>query len=257
MTAISDAWALTVRDLLRLWRQPWFIAIVLVQPVIWLLLFGELFQRVVELPGFAADSYASFLTPGVVVMTALYTCGWSGMFLIEDLDGGVMDRLLVSPIRRGALIAGSVLYHALLTAIQSVLVIGLGWLTGADFPGGPAGVVVLIGCAVLLGATFAAFSDAMALLVRSREAVIGTVTLIVLPLSFLSATFIQLALTPDWIQAVARFNPVNWAVRAGREAVGANAEWGAVLGYLGGLLALAVGCTWLATRAFRSYQRSV
>jgi ABC-2 type transport system permease protein len=52
MTAISDAWALTVRDLLRLWRQPWFIAIVLVQPVIWLLLFGELFQRVVDIPGF-------------------------------------------------------------------------------------------------------------------------------------------------------------------------------------------------------------
>jgi ABC-2 type transport system permease protein len=59
MTAISDTWALTVRDLLRLWRQPWFIAIVLVQPVIWLLLFGELFQRVVDIPGFRAATTSS------------------------------------------------------------------------------------------------------------------------------------------------------------------------------------------------------
>jgi ABC-2 type transport system permease protein len=223
----------------------------------WLWLFGELFQRVVEIPGFAADSYATFLTPGVVVMTALYTGGWSGMFLLEDLNGGVIDRLLVSPIRRGALIAGSVLYHAILIAIQSVLIVGMGWLIDAEFPGGPAGIVVLIACAVLLGAAFAAFSDAMALLVRSREAVIGTVTLIVLPLSFLSAAFMQLALTPGWIQEVARFNPVNWAVRAGREAVGANADWAPIFVYLACLAALAAVCGWLATYAFRSYQRSV
>jgi ABC-2 type transport system permease protein len=73
MTAISDTWALTVRDLLRLWRQPWFIAIVLVQPVIWLLLFGELFGRVVDIPGFHATDYKQYLVPGVLVMTAAGT----------------------------------------------------------------------------------------------------------------------------------------------------------------------------------------
>ena len=255
--AVADTWSIALRLLRQLTHQPMNAAFYLVQPLMWLLLFGELFKRVVEIPGFAADSYATYLTPGVVVMTALYTCGWSGMFIIEDLTGGVMDRFLVSPVHRGALIAGSVLYHALLTAVQSVLVVGIGWLAGAEFRGGAAGILVLIGCAVLLGAAFTAFSDALALLLRSREAVIGTVTFVVLPLSFLSAAFMQLKLTPGWIQEVARFNPVNWAVRAGREAVGANADWGPILIYLGCLIGLAIACGWLATHAFRSYQRSV
>ena len=71
--------ALTIRDLLRLGRQPWFIAIVLVQPVIWLLLFGALFERVVDIPGFAGGDYKQYLVPGVLVMTAFFSSGWNGM----------------------------------------------------------------------------------------------------------------------------------------------------------------------------------
>ncbi|HEX8859263.1 MAG TPA: ABC transporter permease, partial [Actinomycetes bacterium] len=65
------------------------ISISLVQPVIWLLLFGQLFKRVVEIPGFAAGSYITFLTPGVVVMTAVFSGGWAGMGVISDIDRGV------------------------------------------------------------------------------------------------------------------------------------------------------------------------
>src|SRR3954463_5434934 len=88
MTAISDTWALTIRDLLRLWRQPWFIAIVLVQPVIWLLLFGSLFQKVVEIPGFQGGDYRQYLVPGVLVMTAFFSSGWNGMSTIDDPGPG-------------------------------------------------------------------------------------------------------------------------------------------------------------------------
>ena len=76
------------------------VAISLVQPVIWLLLFGALFKRVVEIPGFHGGSYIEFLTPGVVVMTAISSAGWNGMAFIEDMQRGVMDRFLVSPVWR-------------------------------------------------------------------------------------------------------------------------------------------------------------
>ena len=79
MTAVSDAWPLTVRDLLRLWRQRWLIVIVLVQPVIWLLLYGELVQRVDGIPGFQGGDYKQCLVPGVLVMTAFFSSGWNGM----------------------------------------------------------------------------------------------------------------------------------------------------------------------------------
>ena len=99
-TALTHSGLMAGRWLRILWRQPWFVAITLVQPVIWLLLFGALFERVVDIPGFAGDDYVDFLVPGIVVMTALFSAGWSGMGIINDLDRGVMDRFLVSPARR-------------------------------------------------------------------------------------------------------------------------------------------------------------
>src|SRR5262249_34008985 len=78
MTLIRHTLYMTLRPLRELWRQPWFVAVTLVQPVIWLLLFGALFKRVIEIPGFHSHSYIAFLAPGVVVMTALFNSAWSG-----------------------------------------------------------------------------------------------------------------------------------------------------------------------------------
>jgi ABC-2 type transport system permease protein len=256
-TALVHSRAMTIRHLRALWRQPLWIAVTLVQPVIWLLLFGALFKRVVEIPGFEGGSYVDFLTPGVVVMTALFSSGWLGMSIIDDLDLGIMDRFLVSPVARGALISGRLAYQAISTVIQSVIIVLLGLAVGASFPGGAAGVSVLILCAVLLGTALGSLSNALALLVRQRESLIGAVTFVTLPLSFLSATFIQPDLAPGWIQAIARVNPVNWAVEAGREAVGAQVDWSFVLSRVGFLAAFALVCAWLSARAFRAYQRSV
>ena len=87
---------MTQRHSRALLRQPYFLAITLTQPIIWLLLFGALFKSVTEIPGFAAGgSYLDYLMPGVVVMTALFSSGWSGMGIIEDMDRGLMDRFLV------------------------------------------------------------------------------------------------------------------------------------------------------------------
>src|SRR6201999_2301466 len=96
-TVVPHSTYLTGRLLRNMGRQPAFVVIMLIQPMIWLLLFGQLFKRVVELPGFAAGSYIDFLTPGVVVMTVLFSSGWAGMGLIDDMARGVMDRMLSSP----------------------------------------------------------------------------------------------------------------------------------------------------------------
>ena len=103
---ITDTLFMTQRHFRNLLRQPAWILISLVQPVVWLLLYGALFRKIVEIPGFGAGSYIDFLTPGIVVMTCLFSAGWSGMDLIEDIDRGVIDRFLVSPASRSSLIAG-------------------------------------------------------------------------------------------------------------------------------------------------------
>ncbi|HYX83524.1 MAG TPA: ABC transporter permease [Gaiellales bacterium] len=255
--ALNHSRAMALRHLRELWRQPWYVAVTLVQPIIWLLLFGALFKRVVEIPGFGGGDYIEFLTPGIVVMTAIFSAGWSGMGIINDLDRGVMDRLLVSPVRRGSLIAGRLLQLGITIVIQSVVVVGLALLAGARFDGGVAGVAVLIGVSVLLAWTIGALSIGFALVARREESLIGAVQFVILPATFLSSAFMKQSLAPGWIQDVAGWNPVDWAVLAGREALGSSVDWSLVAARAGYLAALAVACAWLAGRAFRAYQRSV
>jgi len=90
---------------------------------------------------------------------------------------------------------------------------------------------------------------------RSRAS--GAVSFLQLPLTFLSTAFMQPRLMPGWIETVADYNPVDWAISAGREAVGTNADWASVAGYCGLLAAFALACLMLATRAFRAYQAQV
>lgn len=248
---------LTARSVRTLMRQPAYIAITLVQPVIWLLLFGQLFRGVVHIPGFAAGgSYLEFITPGVIVMTALFSSGWAGTVYIEDMDRGVMDRLLASPVSRGAMVVGTLAYQALITMVQTLIVFGIAYVAGARFPGAGAGVAVTVVASALISLIIASFSDAVALLVRQQEALIGISQFIVLPMQFLSSSIMDTRLSPAWVRHVARYNPVDWAVVASRQSLSAATDWGAVWPRLGFLAALAGVMAWLVTRAFGAYQRS-
>ncbi|HEX2155468.1 MAG TPA: ABC transporter permease, partial [Actinomycetes bacterium] len=152
---------------------------------------------------------------------------------------------------------GRLVQLAIVSLIQSLIVIGLGLLVGARFPGGVTGLAVLVACSALLGGSLGALSNGMALLARKEETVIAASNFVLLPLTFLSSAFMQRDLMPGWIQTVARYNPVEWTVQAGREALTATPDWGLVLSRAGLLTALCLMCTWLATRAFRAYQRSI
>jgi len=255
---IRQSWAIfTLRYLRELRRQPAVIFMTLLQPIIWLLLFGTLFSKVSQIPGFGGGSYITYLTPGVVIMTAMFGSSWTGMSYIEDMQTGVMDRFLTAPLGRGALTAAMLAYQAVTTVVQSLIIVAIGWGMGARFPGGAAGVAALLGVSVLIALAMAGLSDGFALLTRQREALIGASTTLVLPLTFLSGAFLSLSLVPGWIAGIARFNPVNWAASAARIAVGAQAAWGTVASYAA-FLAVAVAITAVAaTRAFRAYQRSL
>ena len=257
MNAVADTWFMTMRHMRNLIRQPAWIAISLVQPVVWLLLYGALFKKIVEIPGFGAGSYIDFLTPGVVVMTALFSAGWSGMGLIEDVNRGVVDRFLVSPASRGSLIWGRIVQNGIVAVVQAAIIIVLGLIVGAHYDGGVIGLVALTTAAVLLGAGFGGLSNAIAILSRKEETMIAASNFVLLPLTFLSSVFMAQALMPAWMQDVAKYNPVNWAVQAGREALAGSTDWTLVLSRLALLLVFAVVCGWLGTRAFRVYQRSV
>ena len=257
MTAITQSLYMTQRHTVALLRQPWFVAITVIQPIIWLVLFGNLFKSVTEIPGFTtAASYLDYLVPGVIAMTALFGSSWSGMGLIDDMDRGILERFLASPTHRSSLIVGRLAQDAISLLVQAVVIGAIAWLLGAKFESGLIGYAVLVATAMLLGATFGALSNALALLLRQRESVIGANQFLVLPLTFMSAAFMPLALVPGWIASAARFNPLNWAVEAGREALVAAPDWSYVGVRMAGLVLVALLAAAAATRAFRAYQRS-
>ncbi|MEU9442045.1 ABC transporter permease [Streptomyces sp. NPDC048304] len=255
--ALTQTWYMTQRQLRVFARQPAYAVITLIQPVIWLFLFGSLFKKIVQLGGFGTTSYLDYLVPGVVVMSALSSNLWAGMATLEEIQRGTLDRFLTTPVSRAALMNGNVVNNGLVTAFQSVVIVLLGLLGGADYPGGTGGVAVLVLAAVLLGTVFGALSNALGMLVGERESIIGINTFLLLPLTFLSSAFMAPSQMPGWMRHIADFNPLNWAMVAGRSAMSAQPDWGVVLGRGGVLLGLATVAVWLSIRTFRSYQRSV
>ncbi|MFI1098339.1 ABC transporter permease [Streptomyces sp. NPDC020917] len=256
-TTLNQTWFMTQRQLTAILRQPAYLVITLIQPVIWLFLFGSLFRKVVELPGFGAGSYLDYLVPGVVVMSAVSSNMWAGMGTLEEIERGTLNRFLTTPVSRAALMNANVVQQGISTAIQSVVIVLLGKIGGADYPGGIGGLLILVVASIVLGTVFGACSNALGMLVRQRESIIGINTFLLLPLTFLSSAFMAPALMPSWMRHIADFNPINWALVAGRSAMSADPDWGDVLSRGGALLALAAAAVWLSTRTFRSYQKSV
>ncbi|WP_171167997.1 ABC transporter permease [Streptomyces sp. I05A-00742] len=256
-TAVSHTWYMTQRHLTAVLRQPAFLVITLIQPVIWLFLFGALFRKVVELPGFGGGSYLDYLVPGVVVMSALSGSMWAGMSTLDEIERGTLNRFLTTPVRRGALINANVMQQAVSTAAQSVVIVLLGLVGGADYPGGAGGLALLVLAAVLLAVLMGAVSNTIGMLARQRESIIALNTFLLLPLTFMSSAFMKPALMPGWMRHAADFNPVNWALVMGRSALAGDPDWGMVLGRGGLLLAAGVLAVWMSGRTFRAYQRSV
>jgi ABC-2 type transport system permease protein len=258
-TLATHSAMLTARSLRTLMRQPAYLIVTLIQPVVWLLLFGALFDKVTQIPGFSNSdtTYVAFLAPGVVMMTALFSAAWAGTVYIEDMNLGVMDRLLASPTSRGAMMNGTLAYQAIVTIVQSLVVFGIAFVAGARYPNATAGLIVSLVAAILLTIIFAALSNAVALLVRQQEALIGISQLLSLPLTFMSSAVMVLALAPQWIQTIAKYNPLNWAVNASRDALTANPDWGSVGANLIALSAVSLVMAVAATRAFGMYQRSL
>ncbi|KAB2344400.1 ABC transporter permease [Actinomadura rudentiformis] len=256
-TTLTHTWYLSGRRLHAIARQPFVIVGNIFQPAIWLFLFGELFKRVAEIPGFGGGSYLDYLIPGVIAMNAMNANMWAGMGTLEEIDRGTLNRFLVSPASRVALMNANVVEQAVTTTLQSIIILLLGLLAGAELPGGLAGAAAMVAAAVLVGIVFGSLSNAAGMVLRQREAIIGIYIVFMLPLTFLSSAFMPTGLMPGWLRHIATWNPLDWAVRAGRSALSTNPEWGDVSVRLGGLLALAIVCVAVSVATFRSYQKSV
>jgi ABC-2 type transport system permease protein len=247
---------MVVRQARNLMREPIWIAMMVIQPLIWLLLYGQLFSRVPALRG-GASSYVEFLTPGIVCMNAFFGGTWAGMAMITDLDRHVVDRFLASPASRTAIVLSQVIRAGITAVLQALLLLAVGYALGVRVHGGVPGWLVVLAASALLAMVFAGFSNGVALLVRKEASMIATANFVGLPLMFLSSILLTTQTMPHWMQQVARFNPVNWGVEAARNSVVVGGQWWPSGQFLLFLLAATAATSAFATWCFRSYQRAI
>ncbi len=256
MRVIRDTGWMVVRQARNLMREPIWIALLLIQPMIWLLLYGQLFSRVPSLRG-GASTYVEFLLPGIVVMNAFFGGTWAGMSMIADLDRNVVSRFLATPVSRVSIVLSQVIRSGLTASIQALVILLVGLVLGVRVHAGVGGWIVVLVMGALVAMVFAGVSNAIALLVRNEATMIAAANFVGLPLVFLSATLIQKSVMPDWMSSLSRFNPVNWGVEATRDVVVVGGRWGDVGLYTLLLLGLTAVTSGFATWTFRMYQRSL
>ena len=247
---------MVVRQARNLLREPIWIALLLIQPMIWLLLYGQLFSRVPALRG-GASTYIEFLTPGIVVMNAFFGGTWAGMAMITDLDRNVVSRFLATPASRLSIVLSQVVRSGLTALIQALIILLVGLALGVRVHGGAPGWLVVLAMGALVAMVFAGISNGIALLVRREATMIAAANFVGLPLMFLSSILIQQRVMPDWMSEVSRYNPVNWGVRAARDAVVVGGNWDDVGVYTLLLIGLTAVTSLFATWTFRVYQRSL
>jgi ABC-2 type transport system permease protein len=259
IVTVRHTWFMVGRQARNLMREPIWIVLLLVQPMVWLILYGQLFKRITHLPGggFGTTSYITFLAPAIVIMNAFFGATWSGMSMIADLDRDVIPRFLATPASRLSLVVSQIVRSALTAVIQALIILLVALALGVRIHSGAAGWLILLVTAALVNSAFAGFSQAIALLTRKEATMIAVANFIGLPLLFLSSTLISIRQIPSWMRTAARYNPVNWGVDAARDVVLPGTDWSSVGVHLGLLAALTVVMAALATWTFRVYQRTI
>jgi ABC-2 type transport system permease protein len=258
LTVLRHTGFMVQRQARNLMREPIWIALLLIQPMVWLILYGQLFRNVTRLGGFGTASYVTFLAPAIVVMNSFFGATWSGMAMIGDLDRKVVERFLATPASRLSLVLSQIVRSALTAGIQAVVILAIAWgILGVHVHAGLAGWLIVIVVGMLVNAAFAGLSQGLALLTRREATMITLANFIGLPLLFLSSTLLAQSQMPHWMRVAAGFNPVNWGVKASRSVVLAGTDWGSVARHMGYLVALCVITTAWANWTFRAYRRTL
>ena len=252
MNLLKDTWYITLRDLRVRIRMPVFIFMTLFQPILWLVLFTQIFKSLGSMMGPGGGSYLQFFAPGVLVMTVLFGSAFSGFGMLWDIDTGVLSKMLATPVTRISIIAGRIIATVVVLLIQALIIIILALIMGVHFKTGVPGVLFTFFLLSLLGLGFAAFSNGLALLLKRQETVMAVTNLLTMPLMFLSSLMMPAALLPGWLNTVRQINPIDYAVVGARDLISNGYIWHDLWLSMVVLAALAVVGVAFGTLMFRT-----
>jgi len=229
-------------------RQPAWVIIGLMQPILYLALFGPLLKG---LPGSSLGGGGNayrFFVPGLLIQLALFGSTFVGFAIISDWRAGVIERFRVTPVSRLAIMAGRVLRDVITLVVQAAILVVVGVAFGlrAPLPAVLIGFVFIMFVAIGL----ASVSYATGLIVKSEDAFAPLINTVVVPLLLLSGIFLPLTLGPGWLQGIARISPFRYIIDAMRDAFRGHYLSTVMLEGVAVSIGLAIACLWIAARAF-------
>ena len=248
MRTTRDTWLIYQRSLVLSLRNPVWVIMGILQPILYLLLFGPLLTNIARMPGFPPGGAFNVFVPGILVMTALFGAAFVGFGLCDEMREGVVERMLVTPTSRAAMLLGRSLRDVTLLLAQALIIVVLAIPFGLEI--NPGGVAVAFGMLALIGMMMSPVSYILALVLKSEDSLAPVVNGMALPLLLLSGVMLPMSLAPDWLQTLSKLNPLYHAVSAIRSLFNANYGDGEIVVGLVVLVVLAVVTIALGARTF-------
>jgi ABC-2 type transport system permease protein len=250
MSTSRTAWIIFQRSLRFTLRNPAFVVIGIMQPLLYLIFFGPLLTRLTQSPGFGGGNTWRVFVPGLLVQQCLFAAVFVGYGLIAEARGGVIDRMKVTRASAVGLLLGRVARDVLVLLIQAGLL-----TTGALIAGLRASVSGVLLAFVVLGlfaAGMSALSYGLALRLRSEEAFGQTLNSLMLPVLLLSGVLLPLSLAPGWLAGIAKANPLSHIVIGLRSLFDGQLTSGHTVTGVGVAVGVVVLATWFGVRSIRS-----
>ncbi len=219
MTLLRDTQHLFVRSLKKLIRNPILIFFSLFQPIIFLVLFTQLFSKFAQAPGIfpAGVSYLAYSTPGILLQNGFSSALQSGTSIVEDINSGFLQKMLVTPVSRAAILLGRLTTDMFRVTVQSIIILLLAYALGFSVSTGLLGVLGILVIVAFFGLAWSGISLALGLRTRSAETVFGIAGFLTFPLLFMSTSLVPQTAMPQWMQSVSSVNPISFAVNAVRD----------------------------------------
>ena len=226
-TSMYDTYTIFWRELKRYQKSRSGVLIRLIQPAIWIIVIGNTFsgtQPLIQSVGFQGD-YIEFMTPGVIILTAIFTSIFGGVNTLWDRRYGFMNKALTSPISRSAIALGKMSAISLISALQASLIIGIALAIGVTFPN-PLMIVPIMAIVILFSLGFSGISVMVAATAKSQETFWGVINFLGMPLFMISPALFPLELLTDWLATLAKLNPVTYTILLVREMMTGVSEGG-------------------------------
>lgn len=205
-------------------RNPTLLFVNLFTPLLFLLLFSQLLQKLTSLPGLSG-SYLAYLTPGILVLTAVTGAFASGMSVVNDINSGFLQKMLLTPVNRTAILLGRLAADMFVLMIQSAIIIGVALLMGLTIVTGPLGLLLIFLTLVFFGLAWSGLLLAVGMKTRKAETVSAVGNLLVFPLLFVSSALFPVAIMPAWAQTVSNYNPLSYVSDVTRNLVQGGLTW--------------------------------